>query len=70
MSDFAVLLRDFDMFEAMGVMFFDERDNLIGAKIQGLFGEGVDESNGGIDFIFSDEDRDARFEVDGKMFGR
>ena len=33
MFNLTVLLRDFDMFEAMGVMFFDNRDHLIGAKV-------------------------------------
>ncbi len=57
MFDFAVSLGDFDMFEAVGEMLFDERDDLIGAQIQGLFGDRADESNGAIDFCFSDEDK-------------
>ncbi len=31
--EFAVSLRDFDMFEAVGEMFFDQRDNFIRAQV-------------------------------------
>jgi hypothetical protein len=37
MFDFTVLLRYFDMFKAMDVMFFDEGNNLIGAQVNPLF---------------------------------
>ena len=33
MFNLTVLLGDFDMFKAMGIMFFDERNNLISAQI-------------------------------------
>lgn len=55
MFNLAIGLRDFDMFEAMDIMLFDQRDNFIGAKVEGLFGDGMDESDGAVDFGFSDE---------------
>ena len=56
MFDFTVLLRDFDMFKAMNVMFFDEGNNLIGTQVNPLFGFGVGDKDGAINFSFSDEE--------------
>ena len=55
MFDFTVLLRDFDMFEAVDVMFFDKRNNLIGAQVNPLFGFGVSDEDGAVDLSLSDE---------------
>ena len=55
MFDFAVGLRDFDMFEAVGIIFFDEGDNFISAKVPGLFSDRMNESDGAVDFSFSNE---------------
>ena len=53
MFDFAVLLGDFNMFEAMGKMFFDQRNDLIGAQESRLSGLRVGKKDGAVDFGFS-----------------
>ena len=55
MFDLAVFLRDFDVLKAMDVMFFDQRNNLVGTQVNPLFSFGVSDKDGAVDFSFSDE---------------
>ena len=53
--DLAIFLRDFDVFETVDEMLFEERNNLIGAHILTEAGLGVSEKDRAVDFSFRDE---------------
>ena len=56
MFNFTVLLKDFNVFEAMEIMFFNKRNDLIGTQMDPLFSYGMCDENRAINFSFSDEE--------------
>lgn len=55
MFDFTVLLWNFDMFKAVGKMFFDERNDLISAQESRLPGLRVGKKDRTVDFGFRNQ---------------
>lgn len=52
---FAIFLLDSNVFKFMGEELFDERDDLVDAQVETLFGLRVDKKDGAVGFNFSDE---------------